>query len=214
MMKKNITIIPRDLFISVDGIGYSGISMEGVSGAINAIRWDGESGTIEYRNRPGLEKIKDISPFDFVVQRWETEHILRRKEESDEFHNMTISGAKDLLIKKVARLALEAKDKNFLSGRLDLDPVGIQGIRELHDHATLATQLDYPADWTIDVITRNTRADGKRRRVTMSPQQVLKEVGNIYFRNEKINQMAQDINDEIMTLPTLQAVRDYQLPKF
>lgn len=45
-----VTIIPIDGFVSVDGVGYSGLDLSATDPSIHAVQWYGESGEVEIKN--------------------------------------------------------------------------------------------------------------------------------------------------------------------
>lgn len=45
-----LTIIPFDGFVSVDGLGFSGLDLSSFDPSIHAIQWYGEFGEIEIKN--------------------------------------------------------------------------------------------------------------------------------------------------------------------
>ena len=45
-----VTIIPTDGFVSIDGVGYSGLDLSVTDPSIHAVQWYGESGEVEIKN--------------------------------------------------------------------------------------------------------------------------------------------------------------------
>ena len=72
-----VTIIPDDKFISVDGIGYMGISTDWsyIPSGINAIQWDGSSGEIEYLDGSPNVGITSLGIYQPAVTHHENERL-------------------------------------------------------------------------------------------------------------------------------------------
>lgn len=68
-----VTIIPSDGFVSVDGKGYSGLSLS-VDPSIHAVQFDGAHGWIEFCDtpdgKPQNEPIEAIDPFQLAIDAW------------------------------------------------------------------------------------------------------------------------------------------------
>lgn len=60
-----LTIVPIDNSVIIDGVGYHDIDMSGMDSKIHAIQWNGDSGTIEYKDGSlkGISDIKKYKPF-------------------------------------------------------------------------------------------------------------------------------------------------------
>ena len=72
-----VTIIPDDKFISVDGIGYMGISTDWsyIPSVINAIQWDGSSGDVEYNDGSPNVGITSLGVYEPAVTHHENERL-------------------------------------------------------------------------------------------------------------------------------------------
>jgi len=72
-----ITIIPSDGFVSVDGIGYSGLDLSAIDSSVHAVQWYGENGEVEVRDlltRKMVENrnIISITEFQPALTAWQT----------------------------------------------------------------------------------------------------------------------------------------------
>ena len=73
-----LTIIPDDGFVSIDGIGFSGIDLSFMEKKIHAVQWYGSRGEIEIRelefNKIIQNKVIDsIDEFQNVINKWHEE---------------------------------------------------------------------------------------------------------------------------------------------
>jgi hypothetical protein len=63
-----VTIILDDGFVSIDGVGYSGLDLSAINSSVHAVQWYGEDGEVELRNtvtRKMIENRKIISLVEF-----------------------------------------------------------------------------------------------------------------------------------------------------
>lgn len=75
-MKKRITIIPEDQFVSIDGRGFNRINLSSIPDNIHAVQWYGEFGSIEYKpdshgDRLPNKEISSMDEFKEVIAAWE-----------------------------------------------------------------------------------------------------------------------------------------------
>ncbi len=73
-----LIIIPDDGFVSVDGIGFSGIDLSFMDQKIHAVQWYGSKGEIEIRELEFRKIIKNeiidsIDQFQNVIDKWNKE---------------------------------------------------------------------------------------------------------------------------------------------
>ena len=72
-----VTIIPRDGFVAVDGIGFNDIDMASVDASIHAMQWYGDHGEIEIKSiATGKivknELIRHLDAFSVVMALFDT----------------------------------------------------------------------------------------------------------------------------------------------
>lgn len=74
-----ITIIPKDGFVSVDGVGYSEIDLSFMDNDIHALQWYDTEGEIERQDSRGRitanEVITDLTPFQPALDAWEVANV-------------------------------------------------------------------------------------------------------------------------------------------
>lgn len=206
-----ITIIPKDGFVSVDGKGLIGIDMSGAPENIHAVQFDSPYGHTEYNDGTPNSIIASISPFQFLVDRYNVALAEQIERETNPYYGMSLEEAKQAKCNKVDNLAETAKRKVYDSGANKLNPDGLQTMEELLLHALLVKAQNDDA-WRVNVILSNTDADGVPDRVELSAAQVIDKIKDIKQRNENINQTAQDHKDNILRLTSVEDVKNYPLP--
>ena len=206
-----VTIIRHDGFVSVDGHGIGGIDMSGLSPSIHALQWYGQTGEVEYATDRFNEEISDLSPFQFIIDRWTEARDWLANKEADEFFDITLQEARDLKIAQIMEFLRVKQEEEYDDGANRLSPVGVQSIEQL---TTLALLVKASGDtaWTTDVILADTNPNGTSVRVTLTADQIIDKIAAIKRRNEDLNQLAQTHIDNVMTLVSVEAIRDYELP--
>ncbi len=98
-----VTIINEDKYVSVDGIGYSGLSFN-IPDNISAIQWKDNEGEVEYtevnKHKPQNTVITSIEEFNGAIQAWQIKHdsVLNPPSPSEqELLNLCKGKAKTLL---------------------------------------------------------------------------------------------------------------------
>lgn len=71
-----VTIIVEDGFVSVDGVGYSGLDLSSVPSDVHAVQFNGDSGWVEYELRsdgtlPDNKPITNLSDFQGALDAWQ-----------------------------------------------------------------------------------------------------------------------------------------------
>lgn len=71
-----VTIIPSDGFVSVDGVGYSGLDLSFIDPAIHAVQWFGDVGELEIKNLTTNKmaenrEITSFAEFQRAVDAWD-----------------------------------------------------------------------------------------------------------------------------------------------
>jgi len=206
-----ITIIPEDGYVSVDGVGYTGISMNGVPEDIHAVQWYENVGEIEYVGDVPNATVSNIDTLQPIINRWQAEKDRQDALEADPYYEDTLEQAKERKIANLKILA-EARKKNiYEEGANKLDSEATQSISELLNLA-LIKKVQGDNEWTVSVILKNVDSGtGHQRRISLTADQVLSQIGTLYQDREDVNQLFQNNKDAIEELTTVQAVKDYQI---
>lgn len=82
-----VTIILDDGFVSIDGVGYSGLDLSAIDLSVHAVQWNGEDGEVEVRNpvtRKMIEnrKIISLAEFQSALDAWQTRKDVEISEQS------------------------------------------------------------------------------------------------------------------------------------
>lgn len=206
-----VTIIRYDGFVAVDGHGIGGIDMSGLSSSIHALQWYGETGEVEYATDRFNEEISDLSPFQFIIDRWTEARDWLANKDADEFFDLTLEEARNLKVAQIMAYLQDKQAEEYDDGTNRLSPTGIQTLEEI---TTLALLVKASGDttWTTDIILADTEPNGTYKRVTLTADQIIQKIKDIKQRNEDLNQLAQNHIDNVMMLVSVEAIRDYELP--
>ncbi len=87
-----VTIIPKDGFVAVDGVGYSEIDLSFLDDDIHAVQWYDTEGEIERQDSRGRitanEVISDITPFQPAIDLWQVTNIAAIEEASQRLNEL------------------------------------------------------------------------------------------------------------------------------
>ena len=83
-----IIIIPEDGFVSVDGVGFSGLDLSFMDSTIHAVQWYGDDGEVERKDERGRaienESISEIKTFQNAIDKWQEEKLRQEAAEAEE----------------------------------------------------------------------------------------------------------------------------------
>ena len=71
-----LIIVPSDSFVSINGIGYSGLDLSFINPTIHAVQWYGTYGEVEYKDlatgkMTANREIQNIDEFQQVIAVWQ-----------------------------------------------------------------------------------------------------------------------------------------------
>ena len=88
-----VTIIPVDGFVSVDGEGYNNLDLSFMDADIHALQWYGNEGEIERKDVRGRictnEEITDLTPYQAAIDAWQ---IAKEAEEAKALEIQALKG--------------------------------------------------------------------------------------------------------------------------
>jgi hypothetical protein len=206
-----VTVIVDDGFVGVDGVGFDGLSMDGVPKNIHAIQWKDGVAEIEYRDDRENEKKVDQSLMQPLIDRWQAAKDRYDAREADPFFDRTVEEARAIKTEQVLNLARQAKEGKLNNATDRLSSGGLQNLQELLILA-LIRKAQGDTAWTVDVILENDdpKTGGKKRR-TLTADQVLNHIGNLYQAREDVNQICQTNLDQIAQYNSVDAIKNHQV---
>jgi len=82
-----VTIILDDGFVSIDGVGYSGLDLSAVDASVHAVQWNGEDGEVEVRNPVTRKMVENrniisLAEFQSALDAWQTRKDAEIEEQS------------------------------------------------------------------------------------------------------------------------------------
>lgn len=74
-----VTIIPADGFVSIDGLGYSGLDLSAIDQTVHAVQWSGDSGEVEMKDAvTGMlvanAAIDSLDDYQTAIDQWNAAH--------------------------------------------------------------------------------------------------------------------------------------------